>query len=294
MKIRYPFILAFAALVGVCGTLAASAQGEVRQTAAMPLKVMTFNLRYASDQKPNSWPERRPVNAATLKETSPDLIGTQEGLYQQIKDMAHDSPDYDWIGVGRGGGSRDEFCAVFYRKTRLEPLEWDYFWLSDTPNKIASKSWGNRVVRMATWVKFRDLQSGQEFYFCDTHLDHEVQEAREKGAALIINRLNKLDRSLPLLMVGDFNVPARENSVYDQFIKEGFADSFFAAKERVGANFASFHGYEKPVPDEAHIDWILTRGDVSSESSGVVTFSQNGQYPSDHFPVMATLRVGRG
>jgi hypothetical protein len=49
-----------------------------------PLQVMTFNLRYASDQPPNSWPERRPVVREVLEKHSPDVIGTQEGVYPQL------------------------------------------------------------------------------------------------------------------------------------------------------------------------------------------------------------------
>ena len=57
------------------------------------LRVATFNLRFASEQKPNSWPERRPVIRACIKKLDADVIGTQEGLFPQLKDVAADSPD---------------------------------------------------------------------------------------------------------------------------------------------------------------------------------------------------------
>ena len=43
------------------------------------LAVMTFNLRYASSNKPNAWPDRRPVMRDCIRSIDPDLIGTQEG-----------------------------------------------------------------------------------------------------------------------------------------------------------------------------------------------------------------------
>ncbi|MFO0897232.1 MAG: hypothetical protein U0836_07400 [Pirellulales bacterium] len=76
-----------------------------RSFAAEPgpsLNVMTFNLRYASDKGPNSWPERRPVVREVLQKFAPDVIGTQEGVYHQLRDIAADSPEYAWLGVGRG------------------------------------------------------------------------------------------------------------------------------------------------------------------------------------------------
>src|SRR5688572_23221031 len=88
------------------------------------MHVMSFNLRYASNTEPNSWTARRPVMAKLLNAELPAVLGTQEGLYEQVKDIARDLPGhYDWIGHGRAGGSHDEFMAVFFDTRELEPLE---------------------------------------------------------------------------------------------------------------------------------------------------------------------------
>lgn len=254
------------------------------------IQVMTFNLRYADETPPHSWPERRPVTSELLRQLAPDIIGTQEGFYHALQDIARDRPEFSWIGTGRDGGSHGEFAAIFYRRDRFEPLEFDHFWLSDTPDVVASKSWGNRCVRMATWVRLRELKSGGEFTVCNTHLDHESQVARERGVALIAQRMNQLNTDLPLILTGDFNADARANRAYDALIGADFSDAWFEADERSGPNFASFHGYGTPVPG-AHIDWILTRGAVKSRAARLVDFSLNSQMPSDHFPVMATLEL---
>jgi len=270
-------------------TLAAGAVAEREGT----LTVMTFNLRYASDRPPNAWPQRRPVMAGCIRQMSPDLIGTQEGLYQQLKDLHSDLPAYEWIGLGRDGGSRGEFMAIFYRKDRFEPREFDHFWLSDTPNVVASTTWGNSNRRMVTWARFRDRKAGREFYFWNTHLDHQVQLAREKAAALIRERVDAHQTTMPVLLVGDFNAVAGSNKAYDILVKEGgFTDTWSAAKERRNAEYNSFNGFKEPSKHGERIDWILARGQVTVEATEVVTFSENGQYPSDHFPVVARLRVG--
>ncbi|MDF2440497.1 MAG: hypothetical protein JWN98_1481 [Abditibacteriota bacterium] len=254
---------------------------------------MTFNLRFASPKPPNSWPQRRPVTSDLLRLTAPDLVGTQEGVYHQLQDIARDRPEYDWIGLGRDGGSRGEFMAVFYRKERLEPLEFNHFWLSDTPEVMGSSTWGNTNVRMVTWVKFRDRQTEQQFLFVNTHLDHQSQVAREKGAALIVQRLNALNTELPIVLVGDFNAIAKANKTYDILTGAGgFTDAWYSARERRGKNVATFHGYNTPVNNGAHIDWILSRGKVTADNAEIITYARDGQYPSDHFPVMATLRIG--
>jgi endonuclease/exonuclease/phosphatase family metal-dependent hydrolase len=259
-----------------------------------PLQVMTFNLRYASATSPNSWPQRRPVMRALLQEYAPDVIGTQEGLYQQLKDLATDLPAYEWTGLGREGGSRGEFMAVFYRTDRLEPLGFDHFWLSQTPEVIGSKSWGNVLPRMATWVKFRDRQTKQEFYFFNTHLDHLSQASREKSAALILQRVEALKTTLPVVLAGDFNAAAGQNKVYELLIgPQAFTDTWTAA-ERRGEAIGTFHNFGGQAPGGRRIDWILTRGPVTTAFTEVVTFARNGQYPSDHFPVVARLRLRAG
>src|SRR5215216_5555742 len=88
------------------------------------LHIMSFNLRYASEQTPNSWAQRRPVMAELLRRERPAVVGTQEGVHGQLEDMRRDLPaGYAWVGVGREGGDRGEFMAIFYGTTRLDVRE---------------------------------------------------------------------------------------------------------------------------------------------------------------------------
>lgn len=256
------------------------------------LLVGTFNLRYASTNKPNAWPDRRPVMKALLDQYQPDILGTQEGLYSQLKDIAADQPAYDWIGMGREGGSRSEFMAVFFKRTRFEPMEYDHFWLSDTPEVVGSSTWGHSNRRMVTWVRFRDRVTGREFYFWNTHLDHQVQTAREKAATLINARIAKVNPALPLLLAGDFNAIARDNKAYDILVRDGgMRDTWYAAAEHRNENLNSFHGYEPPRRELRRIDWILSRGALDVRATEVIDFRRGDQFPSDHFPVFAWLTL---
>jgi endonuclease/exonuclease/phosphatase family metal-dependent hydrolase len=268
--------------------------GANAQTKAKPatLTVMSYNLKCASVEPPNSWPERRSMVRDVIRAQAPDVMGTQEGVYTQLKDMAADLPDYEWIGLGREGGSRGEFMAVFYRKARLEPLAFDHFWLSDTPEVMNSTTWGNTCRRMVTWVQFLDKKTGAKFYLFDTHFDHQVQLAREKSAELVRQRIASLKTKLPIILTGDFNAAAGDNKAYSILTAESFLkDAWLAASERRGEGVGTFNDFKAAEPNGARIDWILTRGDVTVERAETVLYKA-GQFPSDHFPVIVKMQLG--
>jgi endonuclease/exonuclease/phosphatase family metal-dependent hydrolase len=253
---------------------------------------MSYNLRFASDKKPNSWEQRRPVMAELLNGELPTILGTQEGMYQQLLDIDRDLPVYyEWIGVGRQGGTRDEFTALFYDSRRLKALESHHFWLSDTPDVVGSKSWGNTVPRMVTWARFRDLHTGREFVTVNTHFDNHSEEASIRSAYLVRERVNQFAPGLPVLLIGDFNDPATRSRSYHVLVTEGgFADSWTSARQRLSPLYSTYHGYRGIRPGGSRIDWILTRG-ASTTYAAIDTFAIGGQIPSDHFPVHALVTL---
>jgi endonuclease/exonuclease/phosphatase family metal-dependent hydrolase len=282
-----------AGLVMVSATPAASAahNGPVIGPAhGDSLHVMSFNLKYAEESQPNAWTRRRPVMAELLRREQPTILGTQEGLYGQLKDIQKDLPDrYDWIGLGRAGGSRDEFTAIFYDTRRLEPIEFDHFWLSDTPDMIGSTSWGNDITRMATWVRFLDLRTGKEFVAVNTHFDHLSEDSRRRSAALVLDRINGFGLGSPVVLTGDFNALAADSVAYDT-LTASLTDTWLAAAQRLTPVYCTFHGYGTLWAHDARIDWILTRG-ATVQSAAINTYLGDGQYPSDHLPVQALITL---
>lgn len=289
-----PFLVQFHRLVLgiiVCRALATSVQAEVATNP--PLCVMTYNLRYASDTPPNAWPQRRPLVRELIESVKPDVIGTQEGLHSQLQDLATDLPDYRWVGSGRDDGKiRGEFTAVLYRPARLEPLTTNHFWLSDTPEIPGSATWGNKNRRMVTRLKFRDRSTGSEFFLFNTHFDHEVERAREESARLIRRRIAALETKLPVFLIGDFNAAAGRAKAFDLLTEGGFlTDTWQEAKERGNEGVNSFNNFKPMVCQGERIDWILARGHGPVHRAEIVTYSRNGQFPSDHFPVVAWLQL---
>jgi len=283
-------LLVVVAIIAILAALPTPAQ-STNPASPATLTVMTYNLKFGSTNPPNAWPTRRPIMREIIQQIAPDVFGTQEGLYEQLKDIATDLPDYNWIGLSRESGSRGEFAAVFYRKARFEPLAFDHFWLSDTPEDIGSKTWGTKWPRMVTWVKFLDRQTQQEFYLWNTHFDNDLQTARTNSATLIRQRVAALDTKLPLILTGDFNAAGGTNAAYKILTAGGFfADTWMTARERKGEGLNTSNGFKAIRHNGVRIDWILTRGGVVADSTEIVTFSRNGQFPSDHFPLVTRMR----
>jgi endonuclease/exonuclease/phosphatase family metal-dependent hydrolase len=257
------------------------------------LHVMSFNLRVGGDGLPDPWAERRPVSAALLGAELPTVVGTQEGLYQQVREVASALPArYEWVGTGREGGSRGEFMAVFFDAERLQPREFDHFWLSDTPSVVGSATWGNQVVRMATWVRFTDLVTGRELIVLNTHLDHAVDRAQRRGAELLARRLADFDADLPVIVTGDFNVAAQASVPYDTLVAgAGLVDTWTAAEKQLTPPYATFHGYRPPQVGGDRIDWILVRPGVHVRVAAINTFTLDGRWASDHWPVHAVVEL---
>lgn len=252
------------------------------------LHVMSLNLRCATGERQNAWPERRPVVRALLEQEHPDVLGTQEGLPDQLRDLTSDLPaHYASVGEGREGGGRGEAMQVFWDTRRLRALGHGHFWLSDTPEVPGSRSWGGDWPRMVTWVRFLDLLTDRRVGFLDTHLEAFSATARARSAELITELLPS---DLPVVLVGDFNEPAAAGeAVYDTLVRDGpLVDSWVAAAER-GHAWGTFHDYGPLVRDGDRIDWILTSPDVAIASAAINDFSLDGRVPSDHLPVQARV-----
>jgi endonuclease/exonuclease/phosphatase family metal-dependent hydrolase len=145
---------------------------------------------------------------------------------------------------------------------------------------------------MVTWVKFLDRGTNRAFFLFNTHFDHETPPAREKSAELLKRRIEELKTDLPVLLIGDFNDRAGASQTYETLTANEFLqDAWLRAQTRRSESVDTFHNYRPAANTGFRIDWILGRGGWAVDAAEVVTFSLNGQLPSDHFPVVAWLRL---
>ncbi|RYY00405.1 MAG: endonuclease/exonuclease/phosphatase family protein [Gammaproteobacteria bacterium] len=179
---------------------------------AQDLNVMTFNIRYNNvGDSLNAWPYRKDKVASQILFHDVHLLGVQEALHLQMQELGSRLPKFKSLGVGRGGGEKSEYSAIFYDTTRLLALASETFWLSQTPNVVGSKGWDAAFARIVTWAKFKDRKSGKTFFFFNTHFDHMGKEARRESAKLLLQKVVDIAGQTRAIVTGDFNaVPTDE------------------------------------------------------------------------------------
>jgi endonuclease/exonuclease/phosphatase family metal-dependent hydrolase len=273
----------------VLGLLVSTCVLSLPAQAPEPLTVMSFNIRYGTAKDgPDHWEQRRDQLFDLLREQAPDVIGIQEALHFQIVEILKAVPGYASVGVGRTDGKREgEFAAILYRTARLTAQRSDTFWFSDTPQVIASKSWGNNIERICTWAQFDDAAGGA-FYVYNVHLDHQSQPSREKSVALLLKTIDARSPAAPVVVTGDFN--AGEKNPAAMAMQQRFRDTF-RVLDLQAAEVGTFTGFKPGNTQGEKIDFVFVEPTAEVISAAILRHARDGRYPSDHFPVIAKVRV---
>lgn len=287
------------------GTASAQPQAGHADDAGPAMKVMSFNIRYPNnDDGENRWANRTDFVADTIRAYGPDLLGMQEVFPVQaafLKDALGN--DYEFLDVPRDGEFRKGGIGdpILFKKDRFERLDDGTFWLSETPDVAGSRGWDAAMPRLVRWAKLRDRHAGGEnaepLYFFNAHFDHEGPTAKLESAKLLRAKIVKIAGGAPVVVTGDFN-SMEETPAYAALVGSTAAPALIDSYRAVhppatpvrSADEATFHGFRGTNKNPNRIDWVLHSPHFATESAEIDRTSRDGRYPSDHFPVTATLR----
>lgn len=267
-------------------------------TPSKPVRVMSFNIRLGSaNDGENHWNHRKEFLAETIRNFSPDLLGTQETELAQKNYLAEQLPDYTAFGAGRVDGKEaGEMSAIFYRTKRFKQLDGGHFWLSETPMVPGSISWDSSLPRMVTWVKLKDLEAAgnRTVWFLNTHFDHRGKQARIESAKMLHKRVSTLPKGAFVIATGDFNA-GEGSEPYKELFTPGAKGPLLidAYRSKFPERMPGEGTYNNFRPDQksgARIDWIAISPQWQIESFEVNHVSRDGRVPSDHFPLEAVLK----
>lgn len=255
-----------------------------------PLTVMSFNLRYGTaNDGENSWIHRDHLVMKVFEERDAHIVGVQEALLFQLDEITAQFPHYTVIGVGRQDAkTKGEYSAILYRSDRFIVDSSDTFWLSDTLESIASTTWGNSITRICTWARLIDRESGNAFYVFNTHFDHQSQTSREQSSKLIARRIADRKHEDPVVLMGDFNA-GESNQAISTLTLSGLVHTYRAVHPDA-IETGTFNRFNGDSSGEM-IDHIFVSSDIQIQNADIDHHNENGQYPSDHYPVWATLHL---
>jgi endonuclease/exonuclease/phosphatase family metal-dependent hydrolase len=281
----------------VCAGTVPTSTAQETTAPAPELCVISFNIRFDNPADgTDAWLNRKEMVARLIVAQAADLVGMQEVLESQLRDLEEGLSGYAWFGVGRDDGqAAGEFCPVFYRDDLFSLPDHGTFWLSETPEVPGSLGWDAACRRIVTWGKLRHEQSFKTFFLFNTHFDHMGRQARLESARLLLTEIEKIAGDEPVIVTGDFNcrpdseayavLTDLERSL-DEQEWGGLQDAYNVALDGHWGPRWSFHGFTGRGEEGARIDYIFVRNGVRVKRHTLLDYSDQGRYPSDHLPVV--------
>lgn len=259
------------------------------------LTVVSLNIRMDNPGDGiNAWPNRKKLLAQTLIDLKADVVGMQEVMTHQRTDLESLMPGYAFLGVGRDDGKEGgEGCTVAYLPDRLEVAGWGTIWLSPAPGDTGSVGWDAALPRIATWVRFSDRMTRQQFFFLNTHFDHMGDTARLESARLIVRFVGENARGVPVMITGDFNCTPGDAPY--RFLtgqngeSGGFRDASLEHPVRIPLP-DTFNGFGHSE-EQGRIDFIFVDPSWEVIESDVLMIREGDIFISDHYPVIAVLKA---
>ena len=260
------------------------------------IKVVSFNLKRASRfSHKNNWQRRKEIISRLIQNSGAAIIGVQELLPSMRTDMLSLLQDYSAFGFGRSKHLTNEQSAIILRNNDAAVRYDKTFWLSKHPEKQGSRAYFAQFPRICTVCEVYIKPLDRTVRVFNTHFDHICGPARTLSARIILDYMHQLNRKekMPTILMGDMN--AGPNSKPIRILSENlhhYPDIHLTniydcvQQEQICGTYHGFRGGQKGKP----IDYMFVSDDFAVENLSIDRSSLNGRYPSDHFPLIVTLR----
>ncbi len=254
------------------------------------MKIMSYNVRYIhGDSDDNRWENRREALVGLILSRDPDILCVQEAFDEQMQYLRASLLAYASYGVGRDDGDKaGEHSAVFYKKELFRMVHSDTKWFSPTPD-VPSRGWDAHHKRICSWVLL-DCVGGGSIAAASLHMDNGGAVARANAARILRDMFTPVAAHSQVFIAGDFN-SAPGGEAYEIVNAAPFFDARTKSPEYT--EYGSSHGFgrNENVFNIGPIDHLfMTKGEFYPIRAEVLAVKFNGRYPSDHFPLLVTLK----
>lgn len=262
-----------------------------------PFKVISFNLRRDTKHDlSNSWKHRKEIAAKYIRESGASIIGVQELLPSMRRDLKEMLKNYSIFGTGRFSGRKwnnDEHSDIITKDDSATVLKYKTFWLSKRPNTI-SRVYFSVFPRICTVAEVTLKDSGQRIRVFNTHFDHISWLARSFSVKLILKMMHEYNQKeyLPSILMGDLNTfPGTKPIKMLSGKRREYCDiNLKNVYEYCDSVINTHHGFKGKVKKRP-IDYMFVTDDFEVMNVDIDTSDFDGRYPSDHYPLVASLRL---
>lgn len=297
-----------AKIIGVCILILALAVGcqSLRNSGGPALdakpdgavRLSTYNVHYILLNKAEGswsvgdWERRKGPLDAAVKAIDADIIAFQEmesfagsdddSLNLARRWLLERNPGYVAAAIGHW----QDFPStqpIFYRRDRFDLVDQGWFFFSETPDVIYSRTFNGSYPAFASWAAFRDREGDAVFRVVNVHLDYSSGENRRRSTDLIAERIGPwIASGETVFLAGDLN--ARLGSSLHQSL------------EAIGLGFVPVRGatyhFDFGINLFGAIDHIGFTPDADLLGDPVVIREKFGAgWPTDHYPVVADFRL---
>lgn len=267
------------------------------QCTSRPVLAMTYNIRLdTTSDGLNAWTYRKGFLIGQIASLRPELLGLQEVLLNQKRDLEAAFPGYRFVGAGRDDGKEGgEFSPLAVDTAQFQVGESGTYWLSPSP-AVPSLGWDAGYKRLVTWARLIRRGDRARILVLNTHWDHQGLVARRESGKLILDWLERYRRrGEQLVLMGDFNAEDTEESVAQLTAASTPSSVLFDAR-RISATGStgpafSFNAFNAFPTSGKLIDHIFVGAGIGVRSHSVIAQHENGRVASDHFPVVALLDI---
>lgn len=280
----------------------------------------TYNIRYFAEKNGDVgekyWPERGKYVIQNITDYDFDVVGFQEltGLggsgtmnpltgRSQLEDMRAWLPEYTLLAWERDSNEKGKdysYNGIAFKTAKYELLDSGCFWLRKDYSKPGDAWVAGAIHRLCGWVKLKVKETGEEFFFADTHCTYAPTIDGYMGAEILADVLSKIVGDYPMVLAGDFNM-ARDSHqrAYRQYMKY-FYDSSLTAPVNVclpekngqthitATQFYTIDGGEFRGHE---YDYLFYHNIVPLERHIITENYGRSVNPSDHLPVFIIAKL---
>lgn len=291
-------LIVLLALVACVQVVRNSGQKDLAAPVKSALRLASYNVHYIvtfQAEGPWSigdWGRRKVPLDLAFKAIDADVIGFQEMESFGGSSSSSQNLTLDWLlennrgyGAAAVGDPRifPSTQPILYRTHRLKPLDQGWFFFSETPDVIYSRTFNGSFPAFASWAEFEDLETGAAFRVVNLHTDFRSRSNRLQSMELVAERIEPwIDAGETVFVIGDFN--ARSGARTLQIVEEK------------GVTFPKVQGstyhLNRGLNLFGAIDHIGIAGDAEPVGEPIVLRQKfDGEWPTDHYPVILDVKL---